>query len=96
MCIRDRVYGVLASDRTKMSSNWNRRYRANLEKIRTGDVFAVAEVVRNLAYRDKEKGLSTGERRMLDNAMQLLVSELVIAEGVDEENVEKAIAEVLQ
>jgi CarD family transcriptional regulator len=92
----EKVYEVLASDKTKMSSNWNRRYRANLEKIRTGDVFAVAEVVRNLAYRDKEKGLSTGERRMLDNAMQILVSELVIAEGVDEEEVEKAIAEVLQ
>ena len=92
----EKVYEVLASDRTKMSSNWNRRYRANLEKIRTGDVFAVAEVVRNLAYRDKEKGLSTGERRMLDNAMQILVSELVIAEGVDEEEVEKAITEVLQ
>jgi CarD family transcriptional regulator len=91
-----KVYEVLGSDRTKMSSNWNRRYRANLEKIRTGDVFAVAEVVRNLAYRDKEKGLSTGERRMLDNAMQILVSELVIAEGVEEENVEKAIAEVIQ
>ena len=48
----EKVYEVLASDRTKMSSNWNRRYRANLEKIRTGDVFAVAEVVRNIAYSD--------------------------------------------
>lgn len=92
----EKVYEVLASDITKMSSNWNRRYRANLEKIRTGDVFAVAEVVRNLAFRDREKGLSTGERRMLDNAKQILVSELVIAEGIEEEEVEKAIAEVLQ
>ena len=91
-----KVYEVLGSDITKMSSNWNRRYRANLEKIRTGDVFAVAEVVRNLASRDREKGLSTGERRMLDNAKQILISELVIAEGIEEEQVEKAIAEVLQ
>ncbi|NLS45450.1 MAG: CarD family transcriptional regulator [Firmicutes bacterium] len=92
----EKVYQVLAGDQTKMSSNWNRRYRANLEKIRTGDVFAVAEVVRNLAYRHKEKGLSTGERRMLDNAMQILVSELVIAEDADEEKVEKAIAEIFE
>ena len=91
-----KVYEVLSSDITKMSSNWNRRYRANLEKIRTGDVFAVAEVVRNLAARDREKGLSTGERRMLDNAKQILISELVIAEDLDEEQVEKTIAEVLQ
>ena len=91
-----KVYEVLSSDKTKMSSNWNRRYRANLEKIRTGDVFAVAEVVRNLAYRDKERGLSTGERRMLDNAMQILVSELVIAEDSNEESVEKTIADIFE
>jgi CarD family transcriptional regulator len=91
-----KVYDVLAGDRTKMSSNWNRRYRANLEKIRTGDVFEVAEVVRNLTYREREKGLSTGERRMLENAMQILISELVIAEDSHVEDVEKAIEEALQ
>jgi len=91
-----KVYEILAGDKTKMSSNWNRRYRANLEKIRTGDVFAVAEVVRNLAYRNKEKGLSTGERRMLDNAKQILISELVVAQDAGQEQIEKAIDEVLQ
>ncbi len=91
-----RVYEILSGARTKMSSNWNRRYRANLEKMKSGDVFAVAEVVRNLAYRDREKGLSTGERRMLDNAKQILISELVVAQEAKEADVEKAIEDVLQ
>jgi len=91
-----KVYEILGGAKTKMSSNWNRRYRANLEKIKSGDVFAVAEVVRNLAYRDREKGLSTGERRMLDNAKQLLISELVVAQEAEEAEVQKAIEEVLQ
>ena len=91
-----KVYEILGGAKTKMSSNWNRRYRANLEKIKSGDVFAVAEVVRNLAYRDREKGLSTGERRMLDNAKQILISELVVAQEAEEAEVQKAIEEVLQ
>ncbi|MBC7083806.1 MAG: CarD family transcriptional regulator [Bacillota bacterium] len=91
-----KVYEILGGAKTKMSSNWNRRYRANLEKMKSGDVFAVAEVVRNLAYRDREKGLSTGERRMLDNAKQILISELVIAQEAEEAEVQKAIEEVLQ
>lgn len=82
-----RVFEVLRSKRTKMSANWNRRYRSNLEKIRSGDIFEVAEVVRNLSIREREKGLSTGEKKMLDNARQILVSELVLAQGVEEEEV---------
>ena len=58
------VYEVLKGEKTAMSQNWNRRYRANMEKLKTGDVFTVAEVVRNLGLRDKEKGLSTGERHV--------------------------------
>ena len=75
----DQVLDVLRAERSKMSTNWNRRYRANTEKLKTGDIFEVAEVVRNLTLRDREKGLSTGERKMLDNARQILVSELVLA-----------------
>jgi len=71
-----------------MSSNWNRRYKTNLEKIKNGDIFEVAEVVRNLIYRDKEKGLSTGERKMLENARRILISEIVLAQGQEEEQVE--------
>ena len=78
------VMEVLRGQKTKMSANWNRRYRANLEKIRSGSVYEVAEVVRNLVHRDKEKGLSTGERKMLDNARQILISELVLAKSIDE------------
>ncbi|MBE3599064.1 MAG: CarD family transcriptional regulator [Limnochordaceae bacterium] len=91
----NRVFDVLQGERTKMSQNWNRRYRANLEKIKSGDIFEVAEVVRNLALRDKEKGLSTGERRMLDSARQILISELVLAQGLPAGEVERRINEVL-
>jgi len=90
-----RVFEVLRASKTKMSSNWNRRYRANLEKIKSGDIYEVAEVVRNLAIRDREKGLSTGERKMLDNAKQILVSELVLAQGIEEEEATSLLDEVL-
>lgn len=79
----DKVYDILRDAKSKMSTNWNRRYRANLEKIKTGDIYEVAEVVRNLAQREREKGLSTGERKMLDNARQILLSELVLAQGME-------------
>lgn len=84
----EQVLDVLRGDKTKMSTNWNRRYRANLEKIRTGDIFEVAEVVRNLACRDQEKGLSTGERKMLESARGILLSELCLAQGIAEEQAE--------
>lgn len=91
-----RVFRILQENSTAMSPNWNRRYRANLEKIKTGDIFEVAEVVRNLIKRDKEKGLSSGERKMLESARQILVSELALAIETEEEKakllVEKALA----
>lgn len=80
----DRVLEVLAGERTKMSANWNRRYRANAEKLKSGNIFEVAEVVRNLTLREKEKGLSTGERKMLENARQILISEVVLAIDIAE------------
>jgi len=92
----ERVYQVLQGEETAMSSNWNRRYRANMEKIKSGDIYEVAEVVRNLTIRDAEKGLSTGERKMLDTARQILVSELVIAQNSTKEEVEEAIQEIFQ
>ncbi len=79
-----RVLEVLAGERTKMSANWNRRYRANAEKLKSGNIFEVAEVVRNLTLREKEKGLSTGERKMLENARQILISEVVLASNIAE------------
>jgi len=83
----DQVMEVLRGAKTKMSTNWNRRYRANLEKIRTGNIFEVAEVVRNLSCRDQEKGLSTGERKMLESARGILLSELCLAQGMEESEV---------
>lgn len=80
------VLEKLRQKRTVSSANWNRRYRANLEKLKTGDIFAIAEVVRNLVGRDKEKGLSTCERKMLDTARQILVSELALAKDLNQED----------
>ena len=82
-----KVLVVLRERKVTMSANWNRRYRANLEKIKSGNIFEVAEVVRNLVLREKEKGLSTGERRMLVSARQILISELVLAQNKEEEEV---------
>jgi CarD family transcriptional regulator len=89
----DKVLEVLKGENTKMSSNWNRRYRANMEKIKSGSIFEVAEVVRNLSLRDREKGLSTGERKMLENARQILLSELVLAQNMAEDQVEALLEE---
>ena len=87
----EQVIAVLGDDISKMPQNWNRRYRANMDKIKSGDIYEVAMVVRNLMLRDKEKGLSTGERKMLTNAKQILISEIVLAKDVEEETVEELI-----
>lgn len=89
------VLHVLEAAREKMSANWNHRYRANMEKIRSGDIMEVAEVVRNLARRDREKGLSSGERKMLDNARQILVSEIILALGMGTEQANHLVDEAL-
>lgn len=89
-----RVLHILKSRENSTCTNWNRRYRANLEKIKSGSIFEVAEVVRNLTLREQEKGLSTGERKMLENAKQILISELVLAEEIEEEKAENLIAGV--
>lgn len=91
-----KVFRILKeNDGAAMSSNWNRRYRANLEKIKTGDIFEVAEVVRNLILRDKEKGLSSGERKMLQNARQILISELAMAIETEEEEAKTLVDDAL-
>jgi CarD family transcriptional regulator len=79
-----KVFEVLKSDTTKMSSNWNHRYRENMEKIKSGSIYQIAEVVRNLAVRDHQKGLSTGEKKMYENARRILLSELVLAQNIAE------------
>lgn len=76
-------------------SNWNRRYRENLEKMRTGKVYDIAEVVKTLTTRDREKGLSTGERKMLGSARQILASELVLSLGKEEDEILNMIEEAV-
>ena len=88
----NKVLQVLEKDETEMSNNWNKRYRENLDKMKTGNIYEVADVVRNLSFKQKEKGtLSTGEKKMLLNAKQILVSELVLAEHSSKEEIEKLI-----
>jgi CarD family transcriptional regulator len=87
----DGVLEVLGADSTQMSSNWNRRYRENMEKLKTGDIYNVAEVVRNLMRTDKEKKLSTGEKKMLSNAKQILISEFILVKDIDQESAETII-----
>ena len=86
-----KVMSVLGENETEMSQNWNKRYRDNMDKMKSGDIYEVADVVRNLSFKQKEKGLSTGEKKMLNNAKQILVSELVLAEHTSQEEVEKLV-----
>lgn len=88
------VFNILQGEKSKMSSNWNRRFRANMDKIRSGDVFQVAEVVRNLSIRDNEKGLSTGERKMLENSKRILISEIVLSQDIDKDEALQLIDDV--
>ena len=86
-----KVLEVLEANETEMSNNWNKRYKENMEKMKSGSIYEVADVVRNLSYKQKEKGLSTGEKKMLNNAKQILVSELVLAEHASENEVENLV-----
>src|SRR6188472_1875003 len=91
-----KVTGVLTDDVSEMPKNWNRRFKYNREKIKTGDVFELAEVVRNLAIREMEKGLSTGEKQMYTRAKKILASEFMYALGKDEEGAEAYLDELLE
>lgn len=87
----DAVIDSLGAESTEMSNNWNRRYRENMEKLKTGDIYNVAEVVRNLMRTDKEKKLSTGEKKMLSNAKQILISEMILVKGIDQDTADSII-----
>jgi CarD family transcriptional regulator len=91
----EEVFAVLRKKEARMPTNWSRRYKNHVEKLKSGDIYQVAEVVRNLSIRDKDKGLSAGEKRMLTRARQILVSELTFAIGVSEEEAEKKLNDAL-
>ena len=84
----DSVLNELCNLKPVIAGNWNKRYRDNMVKIKSGDIFEVADVVGSLMQREKEKGLSTGERKMLNSAKQILVSELVLAKNMQQKEIE--------
>ena len=91
----DRVLAAIPDIQVEMTQNWNRRYRENMERIKSGDLFEVARVVKRLMLRDVQKGLSTGERKMLHSAKQILISEIVMCQSSSYEDVEACIDHAL-
>ena len=91
----EEVFSVLRAEHTEEPTNWSRRYKANLEKLHSGNVIKVSEVVRDLWRRDRDKGLSAGEKRMLAKARSILVAELALAEDVEQDRAEVLLEEVL-
>ena len=92
---RDEAVGILEAFPkivTSETQNWNKRYRENMDKIKSGNLLEVGKVVKSLMCRDTERGLSTGERKMLHSAKQILISELVIALDLDYEQIEKQLS----
>ena len=91
-----KVLSVLSDDVSEMPKNWNRRFKHNRDKIKTGDIYELAEVVRNLAIREQDKGLSTGEKQMFTRAKKILASELMYALEMGEEQAEEHLDQLLQ
>ena len=90
-----KVLAVLQDDVSEMPKNWNRRFKHNRDKIKTGDIYELAEVVRNLAIREHQKGLSTGEKQMFTRAKKILASELMYALEMDEDGAEEHLDNLL-
>ena len=91
----EKVVKALTGNGTVMPKNWNRRFKHNRDKMKTGDIFELAEVVRNLSLRDHEKGLSTGEKQMFVKAKKILSSELMYAKEMDEDEAAEWLEDVL-
>ncbi len=90
-----KVLSVLEKDESPMDANWSRRFKNNMEKLRSGDIYQLAEVIRNLSIRARAKGLSAGETRMVSMARRNLTSELTYATGGTDEKTEAMIDEAL-
>jgi len=90
------VLAVLRDDGSQMPKNWNRRFKHNRDKIKTGDIFELAEVVRNLSIRDLDKGLSTGEKQMFGRAKKILASELMYARDMEEDEATEFLEKLLE
>jgi len=92
----EKVLAVLSDEVSEMPKNWNRRFKHNRDKIKTGDIYELAEVVRNLAIREQDKGLSTGEKQMFTRAKKILASELMYALEMGEDEAEEHLDELLR
>jgi CarD family transcriptional regulator len=92
----EKVMEVLQGDLSDMPKNWNRRFKHNRDKIKTGDIYEIAEVVRNLAIREYDKGLSTGEKQMFTRSKKILASELMYALDKNEEEAEEYLDNLLE
>ena len=90
-----KVLSVLTDDVSEMPKNWNRRFKHNRDKIKTGDIYELAEVVRNLAVREQDKGLSTGEKQMYTRAKKILASEMMYALEKSEDDAEAYLDDLL-
>jgi CarD family transcriptional regulator len=91
-----KVLAVLSDECSEMPKNWNRRFKHNRDKIKTGDIYELAEVVRNLAVREQDKGLSTGEKQMYTRAKKILASEMMYALEKSEDDAEAYLDDLLQ
>jgi len=89
--VADALMDAIPTIDAEMTQNWNRRYRENMQRLKSGDLHEVARVVKGLMTRDVEKGLSTGERKMLHSAKQILISEIVLSKKLSYEEVESRI-----
>ena len=92
------VYGIIKSINDRpviMNENWNQRYKENMEKIKTGKLSEVTEVFRNLLLREKERGLSSAEKKMLTNAKQIILSEIILSQDVDRSAAELVLEEMI-
>lgn len=91
----EKILGSIPGLEIEMTQNWNKRYRENMLKMKSGNLLEVAAVVKGLMQRDKERGLSTGERKMLHSAKQILISEIVLSESASYEEVEERLNSAL-
>ncbi len=92
----DRVLNAFEKSELEVNTNWNKRIRENMVKIKSGDIYEVAQVVKSLMMRERSKGLSTGERKMLTNAKQIFFSELVLAKHTTNDEMEKTVSSIIE
>jgi CarD family transcriptional regulator len=91
----DKVIASMSDIEVEMDQNWNRRYRENMMRLKSGDLIEVARVIKGLMFREVERGLSTGERKMLRSAKQILISEIVLSKNSTYDEIEARINEAL-